>query len=34
MIGEALKINSTLTRLWLGGGVIFMYYDFIEIHED
>ena len=33
-IGEALKMNSTLTRLDLYGGVIFMYYDLIEIHED
>ena len=24
-IGEGLKINSTLTELWLSGGVIFMY---------
>ena len=33
-IGEALKMNSTLTALWLNGGVIFMYYDLIEIHDD
>ena len=33
-IGEGLKMNSTLTELYLDGGVIFMYYDLIEIHDD
>ncbi len=33
-IGEGLKINSTLTRLDLDRGVIFMYYVLIEMNED
>ena len=33
-IGEGLKMNSTLTYLDLHGGVIFMNYGLIEIHED
>ena len=33
-IGEGLKMNSTLKELWLYGGVIFMYYDLIEMNDD
>ena len=33
-IGEVLKMNSTLTTLWLYIGGFLMYYDLIEIHED
>ena len=33
-IGEVLKINSTLTRLDLDRGVIFMYYVLIEMNDD
>ena len=33
-IGEALKMNSTLTELHLRGGVVFMNYDLIEMNED
>ena len=33
-IGEGLKMNSTLTKLYLGRGVIFMYYDLIEMNDD
>ena len=34
VIGEALKVNSSLITMWLNGGVLFMYYGLIEIHED
>ena len=34
VIGEGLKINSTLKTLLLNRGVIFMYYDLIEMNED
>ena len=34
VIGEGLKMNSTLTRLILDGGVIFMYNVLIEMNED
>ena len=33
-IGEGLKMNSTLTELYLTGGVIVMFYDLIEMNED
>ena len=33
-IGEGLKINSTLTRLDLGRGVIFMNHVLIEMNEN
>ena len=33
-IGEALKMNSSLTELGLSGGVIFMYHVLIEINEN
>ena len=33
-IGEGLKMNSSLTRLDLYGGVIFMYYYLIEMNDD
>ena len=34
VIGEGLKVNSTLKVLHLDRGVIFMYYGLIEMNDD